>query len=340
MIIEERGRKEKGWGTKVGLSLLLISFSLLPLSSPAQLRPGRVLRPVRAAATMPPVLQRALQAADGLRFTGRRTVTVLKDGQPNRHDEIVMRDGPQIRIEFPNDGAYAGQVIVENETERRHFNPATNQVRVLLPRRDEGLQRLRGLARSGRVTVAPGERIAGYATTELLVRDKAGNPLQRLAIEPDSGMVLRRVVYDATGVQVGGFAYSRVDLNPGAFDPALFHIERKGVQTTTPWDTLRRLAKKGGYAAVGLPEVTGFRLDSARLARSADTPALQQIYVGPGGARLSLFQLRGSIDPDSLRRVGAKRLHTLSWTDGGLTYVLLGPQDDATLARLKGSIGR
>ena len=31
-------------------------------------------------------------------------------------------------------------------------------------------------------------------------------------------------------------------------------------------------------------------------------------------------------------------LHTLSWSAGGITYVLVGPQDDATLLRLKGLI--
>lgn len=285
---------------------------------------------------MPSVLQRALRASNALRFTGRRTVTVLKEGRPDTHEEIVVRDGPQIRVEFPRDGAYSGQVIVENGTERRHFNPATNEVRILPARHDEGLQRLRAIARTGGISVAPGERVAGYATTEVLVRDAAGNPLQRLSIEPESGMVLRRIVYDATGLQVGGFVYTRVDLAPGNLDPALFRIERKGVQTTTPWDALRRLARKNGYAAVGLPESTGFRLDAVHMARPAGTPALHQVYVGPGGARLSLIQLRGPVEVGELRK---KRLNALSWTDGGLTFVLLGPQNDAALARLRAAVG-
>ena len=331
-------RRGRGGGLVRGLLLLsIVVASLLPFVSFGQRRLGRPSKALRTNPGIPPALDRVLRASDTLRFTGRRTVTVLKDGRPNRHEEIVVRDGPQLRVEFPSDDAYAGQVIVENGTERRHFNPGTNEVRVLPARGDEGLQRLRALARAGRVSVAPGERVAGYATVDLLVRDAAGNPVQRLSVEPNSGMVLRRIVYDPTGVQAGEFVYTKIDLAPGNLDPALFRIERRGVKTTTPWDTLRRLAKKGGYVAVGLPESTGFRLDGVRMARPAGTPVLLQTYAGPGGGRLSLYELRGAVDPSSLRR---KRLHALSWTEGGLTFVLLGPQSDATLTRLRASLTR
>ena len=248
-----------------------------------------------------------------------------------------MRDGPRVRIEFPRDGVYAGQVVVEDASQRRHFLPRTNEVRVLPPRREEGLQRLRGLVRSGRVSTEPGDRIAGLATVELVVRDADANVLQRLAIEPKSGMVLSRRVYDATGVQVGGFMFTQVDLDPEPFDPALFRIERKGVKTTTPEDTLRRLAKRGGYGTALLPESTGFRLDAAKLAKLAGGQVLVQTYVGPGG-RLSLYQLRAAVSPERLRRQGGRKLNALSWTEGGVTFVLLGPQPDATLARLKSSL--
>ena len=330
---------EKGRLVQVLAVAALFPLFLFPLSSSAQRRPGRVLRPLNASTkALPPALKRALAVSDTLRFTGRRTVTVLKDGQPNTHEEIVVRDGPQVRIEFPPNGAYSGQVIVENATERRHFNAATNEVRVLPSRKDEGLQRLRAIVRAGRVDASPGERIAGYDTTDFLIRDAAGNPLQRLSIEPESGMVLRRTVYDATGVQAGDSVYTRVDLNPAPFDPALFRIERKGVQTSTPWDDLRRLARKGGYAAVGIPESTGFRLDTVRGAKPGGVPALLQKYSGPGGGVLTFYQLREAVDPSRLRQSVGRRLHTLSWTDGGLTYVLIGPQNDAVLGRLRASL--
>ena len=306
---------------------LLAALLLLPLTAVAQ----------RAAPAIPPVLRRAIKASATLRFTGRRTVTVLRDGQPDRHEEIVMRDGPRVRIEFPRTGTYAGQVIVETAAERRHFLPRTNEVRVLPSRREDGLQRLRALARTGRVSTVPGERVAGFATVEIVVRDPDGNVLQRLAVEPRSGMVLSRQIYDPTGAPVGGFAFTSVDLDPGAFDPAIFRIERKGVRRTTPEETLRRLAKRGGYIAVSLPESSGFRLDGVRIAKLSQGEVLVQSYVGPGG-RLSLYQLRASVDPEKLRRQGGRRLNALNWTDAGVSFVLLGPQDAATLARLRGAL--
>ena len=306
------------------LALLLASAVAMPQARP---RPG-----------LPPALRRALAASATLRYTGRRLVSVLTDGQLDQHEEIVMRDGAQTRIEFPAAGAFRGQVIVEGAKERRHYLPEENEVRVLPPRREEGLQRLRALARSGAVAVEPGERIAGFPTVGILVRDAAGNPLQRLAIEPKTGMVLRRRLYNATGTEIGGFVYTKVDLNPRAFDPSLFRIERKGAQTTTPWDTLRRLARREGFAPVGLAESTGFRLDEARVRRLPEGNVLVQNYVGPGG-RLALFQFRAAVSPERLRRQGRNVLHNVSWTTDGTTYVLLGPQDEATLARLKGAVG-
>lgn len=339
-----QGTGDKGQAARGFALLILVACLLSPVPSAAQHRPGlnRPVRPIRAAAVLPPALRRALQASDTLRFSGRRTVTLMKDGQPNRHEEIVMRDGPQIRIEFPREGPYSGQVIVENGDDRRHYIPRTNEVRVEAAKREEGLQHLRQLARDGRVTTEPGGRVAGYDTTTVVVRDAAGNPLQRLAIEPESGMVLTRQVYDATGVQVGGFEFTSVNLSPASFDSSLFRIERKGVQTTTFWDKLQTLATRNGYRAVGLPESTGFQLDGVNFNRKLiASGVLVQNYTGPGGGRLSLFQLREAVDPTSLRNKGGRRLlHSLSWTDGGITFVLLGPQDDATLARLKGAIGR
>lgn len=328
---ESRGN---GAGSVFRASLCVIGLALSPISLAQR-------RPLRGGGALgkglPPALRRALTAQATLRFTGRRTVTVLRNGQPNRHEEIVTRDGPRVRIEFPSGGPYAGQVIVENASERRHFLPKTNEIRLLPPRREEGLQRLRAMARDGRVSVEPGERIAGHATVEATVRNQAGDLVQRLSIEPSSGALLRRRVYDLTGAEVGGFVYTRIDLNTGPLDAALFRIDRKGAHTVTPRDMLLRLARRGKFRAVGLPASTGFRLDSVRLQDASGNPVLVQNYTGPGG-RLSLYQLRATVSSDRLRRQAA-RWHSLSWNEGGLTFVLIGPQDEATLKRLKGTVG-
>lgn len=316
------------------LAILLAVFG--SVSAPAQLRRRDLANKVQG---VPPVLRRAIAASAKLRFSGRRLVTVVRDGQRDQHEEIVLRDGPRTRIEFPSGGQYAGQVIVENAKERRHFLPASNEVRILPPRREEGIERLRRLARSGKVTTEPGGKVAGVSTVEVLASDAAGNPIQRLSIDPNSGLVLRRRVYDDTGVEVGGFVFTKIDLTPEPFAAALFRLDRRGAQVTTPWDLLNRLAKRNDFAAVGIPASTGFRLDAVRVAKLVEGGVLVQIYIGPGG-RLSLYQLRAPVDPAVLRRQSRGTVRTLSWTSDSRTFVLVGPQDDATLARLKGAVGR
>ncbi|RYG22428.1 hypothetical protein EON82_17115 [bacterium] len=288
---------------------------------------------------LPPVLRRALAAANTLRLTGRRTVTVLEDGQSIRHEEIIMRDGPRLRIEFPSRGAYAGQVIVEDGKQRKHYLPANDEIRILPTRREEALARIRRWARNGKVSTEKGARIAGLPTVEVVARDASGNVVQRLDVNPASGLVLRRRVYSATGSEMGGFVYTKVNLNPEPFDPSLFRIERRGAKVTTPWDELRRLAKRSGFAPLGLPESTGFRLDTARLAKLPGGSVLLQTYMGPGG-RLSLYQLKSAVNPERLRRQAKRGVQTLSWSADGRHFVLLGPQDQATLAKLKAAVGR
>lgn len=248
-----------------------------------------------------------------------------------------MRDGLRTRVEFPTDGPFAGQIIVDDEKERRHYLPGPNQVRVLPARREEGLQKLRALVRDGGITTEPGDRIAGYSTVEVTARDKAGNLLQRLAIEPESGMVLRRRIYDATGTEIGGFVFTKVDLSPAAFAPSMFKIERRGANVITPYDQLRTLAKQTGYPAASIPPSSGFRLDAVRQVKFPEGKVLAQNYVGPGG-RVSLYELQAAVSPARLRRQGGRVLNTLSWMANGTTFVLVGPQDDATLARLRALI--
>lgn len=314
--------------TALPFTAFLIGTALLPSGATAQRGEGR----------LPPVLRKVIAASATLRYSGHRTVTVLRDGKVDRHEEVVMRDGDRLRIEFPKGSPYSGQVIVEQGGQRRHWVPAENQVRLLPARREEGLQRLRALARSGRIEVGPGERLAGYATREVTVRDGAGNVIQRLSIEPRTGAVLRRRIFDAVGTEVGGFVFTQIDFSPGQWPATLFQIERKGAEMVTPWDQLRRLAKRQGFSPVGLATSTGYRLDNVRIAKLADGPVLAQTYTSAGG-RVSLFQLHTQISPERLKLL-LKRgtLRSRSWTTGGRSFVLMGSVSEAELDKLRAAV--
>ena len=54
---------------------------------------------------------------------------------------------------------------------------------------------------------------------------------------------------------------------------------------------------------------------------------------------MSLFQLRVVGQPGAAAAPGGARVHSVSWTRDGVTFVLIGPKDAATLERLKGTLG-
>ena len=90
---------------------------------------------------LPEALKLAIRKSDSLKFVGTRTVEFRRRGDTVRITEYVTRDGQRIRLEFPEGSDFAGQVIVENASERKHYLPATNEIRILPPRKDESDRR-------------------------------------------------------------------------------------------------------------------------------------------------------------------------------------------------------
>ena len=118
-----------------------------------------------------------------------------------------------------------GLIIVEDKAERRHYFPDKNEIRISGARREDSLDRLMGLfkKRGGqpKFVESPGEAIAGNRTTLVSVSDARGNVIQKLFIEPKSGVVLKRELFDPTGTPMGSFTFTKVDLNP-KFDDRIF----------------------------------------------------------------------------------------------------------------------
>lgn len=311
-----------------------------PRLSAQRPRPLIQNRPLRMA--VPPVLRLAVANSDHLRYQGRRTVELRPKGKSDVHDEFVTREYTKVRIEFPSESKYAGQVIVENESDRFHFRPDRNTIEVLPPRHEETLERLSRFAegKAGRWQVYedPGEVVAGYRTEQVVIADPKGNIEQRLFIEPRTGILLKRQLFNAVGALTGAFTYTQVDLDPPRFDPSTFQIVRKGAKIVTPYDNLRQLAAKRGFANAFLPRSTGFRLESAHVEPMAGIQVLVQFY-SQASKRVTLYQVDGAVSMDRLREFAKKDLHTRSWMDGGRTFVLIGPADDALLARLARVLG-
>jgi hypothetical protein len=288
--------------------------------------------------SVPPILDKAIQAAKRARYVGRREVQFWRQDQARKHEEIVTHDGQFTRVEFPDGSRNAGQIIVENRDERRHYFPNRNELLVQPPRHEESMERLGRMARQGekgrlQFTSGPGSRIAGFGTESLTISDLKGNVTQRLFIEPKSGIVLRREVFDPGGAKIGYFEFKQIDINPPPIDPSLFRFERKGVKIVTPYDRLKEIAAKGGFQPLTLLVSSGYRLDEVRVAQIENQDVLVQTFWSHRG-KLSLFQLKASIDPDRLKRSAGKDLHTYSWQINGVSLVLVGTASPDELTRL------
>lgn len=300
--------------------------------------------PKRDLSDLPPILRKSIESHRTSRYSGQRTVEFKFGPDRNNHIEYVRKDGLRSRTEFPGDSPYKGQIIVEDGTHRFHYFPDRNEIRIEPPRGREFGRHLRGEGQRGehrheplRHTVTDGGIVAGFRTQLVSASDANGNVLQKLWVEPKSGVVLKRVMLDPVGARIGYFEFSRINFNP-KFAPGDFKIERKGATVVTPSMIARRFAMQLGLTPSILPESTGFQLEAARILKPEGRQVLAQTYTGQEG-RFTLFQVRTSIDQDRLQKMTRGRLSSYSWERGGQGFALLGDLSQQRLREIARLLG-
>jgi hypothetical protein len=278
-----------------------------------------------------PLLARAVREAGHQRYAGIRLVQLRRRPKSATHEEYVSRDGAKVRIEFAEDSPFTGQIIVEDGRTRRHFLPQLNEIRVLPPRRDEALLLVGRALRQGgmQITSSDGGLIAGRRTTLFTVADPQGNVSQRIYVDVDTALVLKRVLFDPVGTQIGYFEFTKVSY-PVRLEPSLFTLVRKGALIVTPDDELVRECQNGGFNRVRIPDRLGYRLEGVRSIRMRGENVLAQTYSTEHG-KLSLFQVRALIPAERLWAMRRGEVHVAVWQADGSTYALMGPQDQAEL---------
>ncbi len=290
----------------------------------------------------PALLVSTIENSNRHRYSGVRVVEFRQNGTMARHEEWVSRSGRKSRVEFPPSSAFAGQIIVEDKGERRHFFPDKNEVRISGARREDSLDRLMGLLKKRgaqpKFAESVGETISGQKTTLISVSDARGNLIQKLFIEPRTGVVLKRELFDPTGTPIGSFAFTKVDLNP-KFDERIFLLEPKGARIVTLADHVAEIARKDGYIAAVLPAASGFRLDAVRTSVLTGEDVLLQVY-GTAKERVTLFQFKKIVNLDSmkLRKNGTDDFGYYSWVYRGRTFVIMGGQKTADLTKAAESL--
>jgi outer membrane lipoprotein-sorting protein len=290
---------------------------------------------------LPDLIKKVVDASGRLRYSGTRVVLLKFGPDQQRHVEIVKKAGPKTRIEFPEEGSFRGQIIVETENERRHYFPEKNQIEVLPPRRDELNGRWLKMGRRGgpkpTFKIANGSVILGVPTKQVEVGAENGFVFQRMWVDPRTGLVLKREMYGRDGTIQASSEFTKLDYSPD-FSRSDFVLNVSGAKIVTPRDRLGELLQKEGYLNVSLSPKDPFKLESCRIQRIGNVPALVQDYVNKDG-RVTLFQFRADVDQNRLRKFGRGEVRTISWQRNGSTFVLLGTPNESKLQEIAQRLG-
>ena len=90
---------------------------------------------------------------------------------------------------------------------------------------------------------------------------------------------------------------------------------------------------------LGVPDLApqGFRFMRAQLLRSSEAPLAQLLYLGTSGAPLALYAKKGEgAAVPSFKQYGA--LGSVAWSQAGITYLLAGEGNKASLLKLADAI--
>lgn len=287
------------------------------------------------------LLRKANGAIANARYSGMREVEFLTKVGLQSHVEYVTVDGIRSRVEFPSHSKYHGQVIVDDGVDRKHYFPGGRELRIQpSPIGDPAAQLVgRVVARNGRgfrLSDADGGKIASRDTRVVTIERGNGSLAQKLWVDPRSGAILRREAYNAGGIRVGAFQYSRFEPNP-RISAADFELNPPGTRLITPEISLSGLQRSEGLRTIELNRRTGFRLLSASRVPAGRDAVVHHTYVSARG-RLTLFQGKVSLSDDALRRAAPARIKAYTWQVSGESYTLLGEFDEAELRNLAQSL--
>jgi hypothetical protein len=314
-----------------------VLLALLAASTP--LAPAQQRAPEPHGQEPPEILRRVRAAEERVRFSGVRRTEVLEEDGTRVVVELVVREGRRMRIVFPEAPDMRGQVIVESPRDRLHYNPATNEIRVLPPREMAlfGMPE-RPMAEGGprppklRFRARDGGEVAGVPTRLVEVIGPDDRPVRRLWIDPKTLVVLKAEAFGRRGEKLAGFEYRRINFQP-TIPEGSFELNIPGARLVTPEDDLERVCRRLGLPMFRLPRASGFRLVSVRPLARGGVTAVMQSYGGPN-QRVSLFVVKGDVDPRRLQQTGGQWANSHTWTARGVRLVLIGDMPVEELRRL------
>lgn len=289
----------------------------------------------------PPILKKAFAASFRLKYSGERVVTFRRGPERRKHTEYVIKDGPRIRLEYPEDSFFAGQIVVENRGERYQYFPSSNEIHVGPAFFENSFDRLRLLLKKTgeekvKVEVGGNETVAGVRTTAVAFKEPKGNVIQRIWIDERTGMLLKREMYDPVGSVVGSFEFTKVNFSP-VIQPEDFKIVRQGAKVITAEDTAMKLVRENGLIPAFLRD-RGFKLFSSRVMGRTSASKVLILTYQTKNAPLSLVQVAGSFNEENLKSLAGRMFKIHIWTLQGRTFALIGDKSEDDLKRLAGQV--
>ncbi len=284
---------------------------------------------------LPEALSRAMRMSLSLKYSGERRVELRLGAERIRNFETIWKDGSNRRIEYDDRSSFKGQIIVEKGKKRLQFFPDRNEIHVSGGSRDEALHRLMesvkmAVREKWIIAAHDSEVIAGIKTQKISMTKANGQVAQNLWIDPRSGLILKRELFDSAGTVQGFYEFTRVNLRPSIRSQD-FEIRVPGAKVLTPNDLAMKLMNQHGFTKLFLASGEGRELDSARVI--SDGKVLILHYSTPNGI-LSFIQKQGKPDMRLLERARREGETVFAWDRGKTSFILVGRQTEAELRAL------
>ncbi|MCA0362135.1 MAG: hypothetical protein LCH41_13910 [Armatimonadetes bacterium] len=289
-----------------------------------------------AFAQQPPtpeaLVKRLSDGAKKVTYAGVRSVTMrMPEGRTRSFEERILRKGLRWVITYPDNSPYAGQAVYELEGKSYNYNAAKNEVRVAPSRfADAVTETIRPPRGGGSLIAKAGTTVASRSTWVIEAKDREGVVRQRIWVDRNEALILKREVLDSKGNVFAGFQFTSIRFNAsipkGAFDLP------RGAKIITLDAELRQLAKEAGITPAILDPKTGYTLAGVSKMEVKGVTILRQFYVSETG-RVSLMQTKKA--PESMNPgTQSRRFRVYTWESGGQAYALIGEMDQKELEKL------
>jgi hypothetical protein len=284
----------------------------------------------RLAAAQPSLMESLLEKGKEARYAGVRDVSFRRGDRTVTFQERIIRSGSNLRIEHPPGSPFAGQIIVDTGSLRRHYLPDQKIIREL-PRAAGSFGRdlIEAFGRRGGdwKEARSGEQVAGRAIRRFV---HSSSPLGSVAVEIDSesGVILAREIKDRQGAVIGSFRFRAIKMNP-TLRGSEFRLNIPGVKVVRIHDELKEAAAELGLKPIRI-RAGGFELMSVRKINSEAGKALLVQFMR-NTDRVTVVASKKELDGKTLRALVRGRGNLHMWKQDSVSLAVISSLPESSL---------